>query len=831
MSIKNSYFFLFFCFLNVALSHDYEQVYNCYDKNSIQTYELFTNVNQIDLHYIDAVYLVAVGPIATILCFAFLMIFLINKDLLKNQPGDLYFGATFNELILSIHWTISGSKSLHDRLNHNPPPSNYAVFCQTNAFISFFAGTWEMLYNIAFCLYLIQKIRTLLNPVEIPKIYYHFISFVLSFGFTFVLSITDNLGKNLFGTCSVLADSPVPYLGPIVLLIYYLFAFYAIFYFNNYIPEASDPVFSIPRQRFLNYYYKYILVTSIIWIPVVVTNIISAINCRWVQNPLWDIALTVGNINKLNTPIALTIMRMNDPFIKKKLKEMYDKCRKKNNDDMRFSIFMNSELNEPCLNSNGEDNEGNKSNLTLVVDKKFMDKSINRKNSNETPFYLKESEESIEKNELNFDGQSRKTSSNITHDSKRKLDSDHDIFEKEEKDLPDYGLNTLTENAKALYIKAMMLGIIVNFNRINTRKSSKNFSFFNLKDLTEKSQRKKLETNISFSFHNQVIKEELPQMWERFYNDFENLKAKVTYYSPKLFDELLIHDIKFINLNTSLAIDPNLEQIKNSSKADGGRGGQFFFFSYDNQIILKSLSNDDFKCLTKMLKPYYEYMVKNDDSLITKIYGVYEFTFFNKKMKKQSIFTQKVMVMRNLSAYPKTFIERIYDLKGSTFQRESLLKKPLKDKVVLKDLDFLKLEKKLFIQKEKRNLLLETLRKDSFFFKTNGIIDYSLLVIKINCQITEEAAWNIFTPNIDGLWSLESSKENGMKYHIGIIDYLQPYNYKKILEKYTKKLMKANIKLDTSAQDPIIYSNRFCKFVEKILTEETQEKESENEEK
>ena len=76
---------------------------------------------------------------------------------------------------------------------------------------------------------------------------------------------------------------------------------------------------------------------------------------------------------------------------------------------------------------------------------------------------------------------------------------------------------------------------------------------------------------------------------------------------------------------------------------------------------------------------------------------------------------------------------------------------------------------------------------------------------------------------MDGLWSLESIKENGRKYHIGIIDYLQPYNYKKILEKYSKKLMKANIKLDTSAQDPIIYSNRFCNFVEKILAEDEDE--------
>ena len=114
------------------------------------------------------------------------------------------------------------------------------------------------------------------------------------------------------------------------------------------------------------------------------------------------------------------------------------------------------------------------------------------------------------------------------------------------------------------------------------------------------------------------------------------------------------------------------------------------------------------------------------------------------------------------------------------------------------------------------------------FFKENGIIDYSLLIIKINTKKSVEFFdWDNFSsPAIDGLWSLESIKENGRRYHIGIIDYLQPYNYKKILEKYSKKLMKANIKLDTSAQDPIIYSNRFCRFVEKILAiDEEKEKE------
>ena len=506
--------------------------------------------------------------------------------------------------------------------------------------------------------------------------------------------------------------------------------------------------------------------------------------------------MTVGNINKLNTPIFLTVVRMLDHKIKNRMGEIYRKIRNRNKDPDDFSIFVNSELNEPIM-----DGIQRQDVLTLVVDRKTttMNKSINHEASNE-----------LSTNTLGdpFDNQSRKTSSNM------KVESENDI---EQRNIGDYWLTLLTESAKALYLKAMIMGILVNVRKLSERKSSKNFSFFNLTDFTEKSRKKKLEKNCFYLLDSNVVKREFPDIWEKEGGDFENLEVRITYYSPKLFDELMINDISFLNLDSSLAIDRNVEQIKNSSRADGGRGGQFFFFSSDNQIILKSLSPDDFKCMKKILLPYYEYMAKNHDSLITRIYGIYEFSFFTSKNKKCAVFSQKMMIMRNLCGYPKCCIDKIYDLKGSTFQRESLLKKQLKENMVLKDIDFLKLEKRLYIDAKRKEALLDTLKRDSLFFKSNGIIDYSLLIIKINCNRIDDY---FQTPTVDGLWSLDSTKEKGVKYQIGIIDYLQPYNYKKILEKYSKKLLKARINLDTSAQDPIIYSNRFCKFLEKILEEE-----------
>lgn len=62
-----------------------------------------------------------------------------------------------------------------------------------------------------------------------------------------------------------------------------------------------------------------------------------------------------------------------------------------------------------------------------------------------------------------------------------------------------------------------------------------------------------------------------------------------------------------------------------------------------------------------------------------------------------------------------------------------------------------------------------------------------------------------------------SSKDEDMFYLFGVIDYFQLYDYKKMIEKYFKKLMKCNPRLDTSSQPPKYYAMRFEQFVEGIM--------------
>jgi len=76
----------------------------------------------------------------------------------------------------------------------------------------------------------------------------------------------------------------------------------------------------------------------------------------------------------------------------------------------------------------------------------------------------------------------------------------------------------------------------------------------------------------------------------------------------------------------------------------------------------------------------------------------------------------------------------------------------------------------------------------------------------INTGIELEDIMRYFHSDLN---SIESTKEVGIFYHIGIIDYLQEWNVQKNLEKNTKKLLNLQGNLDTSSQDQKIYADRF----------------------
>ena len=212
--------------------------------------------------------------------------------------------------------------------------------------------------------------------------------------------------------------------------------------------------------------------------------------------------------------------------------------------------------------------------------------------------------------------------------------------------------------------------------------------------------------------------------------------------------------------------------------------------------------------------------------MIAKIYGLYTF----EKQAKESNATH-VMIIRNVSGYPRFCVERVFDMKGSTVAREVFKgKDPSPEELrknTLKDMDFLRFENNIKIPNEYKERLAEAIARDSRFFRDHGIMDYSLILMKINRNAMERKKTETFgnlPPDIvytdyfkNPLHSIMSIEEPGVYYHIGIIDYLQLWDIKKKLEKNTKILFKFDKNLDVSAQEPTKYSERFIDFIRKII--------------
>ncbi|KAL0578394.1 Phosphatidylinositol-4-phosphate 5-kinase [Marasmius crinis-equi] len=174
-----------------------------------------------------------------------------------------------------------------------------------------------------------------------------------------------------------------------------------------------------------------------------------------------------------------------------------------------------------------------------------------------------------------------------------------------------------------------------------------------------------------------------------------------------------------------------------------GKSGSFFYFSRDYRFIIKTIHHKEHKFLLGVLKKYYEHVKSNPHTLISRFYGLHRV----KLPRGRKI---HFVIMNNLFP-PHKDIHETYDLKGSTVGREwfdkrkeeppsatesqnSAPSKKKKTSPVMKDLNWIKADKRLELGPEKRALLTEQLRRDKELLKSMHVMDYSLLVGIHNMQ-------------------------------------------------------------------------------------------------
>lgn len=92
-------------------------------------------------------------------------------------------------------------------------------------------------------------------------------------------------------------------------------------------------------------------------------------------------------------------------------------------------------------------------------------------------------------------------------------------------------------------------------------------------------------------------------------------------------------------------------------------------------------------------------------------------------------------IFQNIAPIEWRFITSTFDLKGSTYDRQVIKTENFEElwsKKTLKDVDFIKYEKSVKINKKTIKKCLKIIKEDVLFLQSQGFMDYSLIIFKIN---------------------------------------------------------------------------------------------------
>ena len=309
--------------------------------------------------------------------------------------------------------------------------------------------------------------------------------------------------------------------------------------------------------------------------------------------------------------------------------------------------------------------------------------------------------------------------------------------------------------------------------------------------------------------------------WLGIENDkrFTNIRFKIMAYCPFVFHHIRIIDKISID-DFLISLDPikNIQKLK-EGKVSGGRGNNSLFCTWDKKIIIKTIDTNEKNILFEKMITDFHCFMRESRSILSRIYGLFKIEL----NEKGSIY---VIVQRNMDDLPLKTKLLTFDFKGSTVDRQIILKGDTalqREKLwakyknrVLKDKDLDLIGLKFILDFKNWKQITSIVDSDSSFLQNLGVIDYSLVVFIHEYQKED-------LENNKECSRIIASKDNKYIFNFSIVDYLGTYNIMKKGESLTKNILgyiKKSEDTNFSVLDPKNYGVRFRNFVKRIILDE-----------
>ena len=266
------------------------------------------------------------------------------------------------------------------------------------------------------------------------------------------------------------------------------------------------------------------------------------------------------------------------------------------------------------------------------------------------------------------------------------------------------------------------------------------------------------------------------------------IDVKIIDYAPKIFAYLRnLENIDIDQMAESFLPKNNKKGISESQ----GKSGSFFISTDDNMYMIKTLKVDEFDLIRKtFLNEYEKYIKKNPNSLLCRIYGMYNIIL----SQGEEIL---IIVMRNVIGEFKDNIMAKYDLKGSTKNRATEFDMEKLSEKTLKDLNFNEIEKGIFMSSDSIATFRNLIKYDALFLRRMELMDYSLFLVKLT--LSKEQISDLFGEEIQEIQEKEFKElmeGSGVKNNNTILNSYtfneKRFNYGDIYVKERKVKIKEN---------------------------------------